>query len=463
MPIRSANRQDRAMTDSPPPPSGAAPPPGDKARRRPAATIDLTATEVASGPVAAAEAAAAQAQEPEASLRGNEGPPRAGAETARGGAPAQDWQAALSRLRSMMRSPPSGPWALVAAAVAGGLVVFLAFMIAGSGSRDAGNVGPLDARLSRVEAALRDLSARPAPAESDAKAMADLTGRIAKLEAAAANSRPPAADPALLNRLSTLEGNLKALGETVAIVGRRSDEATTIAREAQKRADANAAAIAALAQKIARSGAAAVERSEVDALTRRLAALEQSGKAVETELAKRPAGGTRDQVARVAFAAAALWSAVERGDPFASELAAMKSLAVAPEKLAPLAPFAASGVPAAAALARELTNLAPALYQAAGGGPRDASFLEKLQASAEKLVRIRPIAEVPGDDAAAIVARAEAKAARADIAGALGELAQLPASARAPAQAWIEKAEARQAAIDAGRRLAGDALAALGK
>jgi hypothetical protein len=460
MPIRSANRQDRVMTSSTPPPSGAAPPPGDKARRRLAATIDLMATEVASSPAGAAEQAAARAKEPEASMRGNEEPPRASAEAA----PAQDWRAALLKLKSMAQSPSNGPWALVAAAVAGGLVVFLAFMIAGFGSRDAANVGPLDARLGRVEAALRELAAHPAASAADAKAIAELTGRVAKLEAAVANPRPlGAADPALLNRLSTLEGNLKALGETVAIAGRRSDEATTIAREAQKRADATAATLAALAQKFARSGAAAVERSEVDALTRRLAALERSGKAVETELAKRPAGGTRDQVARVAFAAAALWSAVERGDPFASELAAMKSLEVAPEALAPLAPFAASGVPSAAALARELTNLAPALYQAGGSGARDASFLEKLQASAEKLVRIRPIAEVPGDDAAAIVARAEAKAARSDIAGALGELAQLPASARAPAQAWIKKAEARQAAIDAGRRLAADALAALGK
>jgi hypothetical protein len=459
------------MTSSTPPPSGAAPPPDAKARRRPATTIDLTATEVESSPAGAAAPAAAQMAdsapevapsdaargaaerpEPQAPKHDSEEQERANAGTARAAAPAQDWRKALSGLRS------ATPWPLIAAAAAGGLVVFLAFMIAGLGSRSDVGASPLDARLKRVEDTLRELAARPASA-GDAQAIADLTGRISRIEAALANPRPAAADPALLNRLSNLEGSLKALGETVAIVARRSDEIAAIARDAQKRADANAAALAELAQKLARSGASAVERSEIDALARRLAALE---KTVQGELAKRPAGGSRDQAARAAFAAAALWRALERGDPFAAELAAIKSLAGG-EALEPLTPFAASGVPSAATLGRELAALAPALYEAAGAGSRDTGLLQRLRASAEKLVRIRPVAEAtPGSEPTSIVARIEAKAARADLAGALDELARLPAAARAPAQDWIKKTEARQAAVAAGRRLAADALAALG-
>ena len=41
------------------------------------------------------------------------------------------------------------------------------------------------------------------------------------------------------------------------------------------------------------------------------------------------------------------------------------------------------------------------------------------------------------------------------------ELNKLPADARAPIQTWIAKAEARNKAIDASRRLAADAVAAL--
>ena len=117
-----------------------------------------------------------------------------------------------------------------------------------------------------------------------------------------------------------------------------------------------------------------------------------------------------------------------------------------------------------AALARELAALAPALYQAAGAPPREGGFLDKLQASAEKLVRVRPLEEIAGTDPAAVVSRASRPRPRsADLAGALAELAQLPAAARAPAEPWIKQAQARAAALEASRRFAADALAALGK
>jgi hypothetical protein len=52
---------------------------------------------------------------------------------------------------------------------------------------------------------------------------------------------------------------------------------------------------------------------------------------------------------------------------------------------------------------------------------------------------------------------------QADLPGALTELAKLPAPARAAAQAWIAKAQARLAAVAASRRFAAEAFAALGK
>ncbi len=61
-----------------------------------------------------------------------------------------------------------------------------------------------------------------------------------------ATPRPPVADPALANRIATLEGDLKALGERVGVLGRRNDEIASIAGEARTRADAAAAAVAEL-------------------------------------------------------------------------------------------------------------------------------------------------------------------------------------------------------------------------
>ena len=78
-------------------------------------------------------------------------------------------------------------------------------------------------------------------------------------------------------------------------------------------------------------------------------------------------------------------------------------------------------------------------------------------------MRIRRVDEAAGTDAAAVVARSEAKAARGDLPGAAAEVAQLPPNARAPAEAWIKSVQARTAAIDASRRLAAAALAGLSK
>src|SRR5262249_12270520 len=130
---------------------------------------------------------------------------------------------------------------------------------------------------------------------------------------------------------------------------------------------------------------------------------------------------------------------------------------------APLGRFAGPGVRSAASPGNDLVTLIPALTQAAGLAPRDANFLERLQAGAERLVRIRPLDAVPGDDPAAVLTRIEIRAREADVAGALAELAKLPAEAQAPAKAWIAKAQARIAALTASRRFAGDALAALPK
>ncbi len=103
------------------------------------------------------------------------------------------------------------------------------------------------------------------------------------------------------------------------------------------------------------------------------------------------------------------------------------------------------------------------MTKAAGPPPATGGFLEKLEANASRLVRIRPVDAPPGDDNAAVLARLEAAAAKADIAAALAELGKLDAAARAPAQAFIDKANARQAALTAARQLAADASLALGQ
>jgi len=318
-------------------------------------------------------------------------------------------------------------------------------------SRDNG-VSALDARLAGVELELRDLASRAPPPAVDPKALDAVAGRVAKLEAAGATPLPSASDPALAARVAALETQVKALAEAVGVLGRRGDEALDAAREARVRADAGAAEISELTQK----PPASVDRGEFEALANRMAAAERSEKAAEK------AAESADRAVRLALAATALNAAVERGDAFAAELAAVKTLGADPKLVAALEPFARAGVPSAAALVRQFAELAPALQQAAEPPPRE-GVLGRLQMNAEKLVRIRRVDEAPGSDAAAIVARSEAKAARGDLAGVAAELGELAPNARAPAEAWIKSVQARAAAIEASRRLAADALAGLNK
>jgi hypothetical protein len=67
------------------------------------------------------------------------------------------------------------------------------------------------------------------------------------------------------------------------------------------------------------------------------------------------------------------------------------------------------------------------------------------------------------NDRSAVVARATAAALRNDLAEARRELASLDAAGRAPAQAWLDKAAARDAALAASRQFAEEAMAALAK
>ena len=326
-------------------------------------------------------------------------------------------------------APPRRGVSWLGVAVAGiGVVLAVLGVVSLLLSRDNG-VSALDARLAGVELDLRDLATRAPPPAADPKALDAVAGRVAALEA-----------------------QINALAETVGVLGRRNDEALSAAREARVRADAGAAEISELTQK----PPAAVDRGEFEALANRVAAAERSEKAAEK------AAESADRAVRLALAATALNAAVERGDAFAAELATVKALGADPKLVAALEPFARSGVPTAAALARQFSEVAPALSQASEPPSRE-GVLGRLQANAEKLVRIRRVDEAPGSDAAAIVARSDAKVARGDLAGTAAELSQLAPNARAPAEAWIKSVQARTAAIDASRRLAADALAGLNK
>jgi hypothetical protein len=292
------------------------------------------------------------------------------------------------------------------------------------------------------------------------KQIGTLTQRVATLEASIA--KLPAGDAGVADKLAAADNAMKSLGVALAALSHRTDDAAANTVDARKAADAAAKAVADLQASMkdaAANTAAGVPRAEIEALQQRIAALENSAKAAREDIARNTGN---DQTARLALSAATLRDAVTAGAPFADELAAVKLLGGDDKAPAVLALFSSTGLPNEKALARELATFIPAMVKISGAQAPTGGFLEKLEANAEKLVRIRPVNAPPGDDASAVLARIEIDSANADITAALADLAKLPDNVRAPAAAWIEKTKTRQTALDAARQFAKETMRGLG-
>jgi hypothetical protein len=296
-------------------------------------------------------------------------------------------------------------------------------------------------------------------ATTDSTAIGALNERVGKIEQTIA--KLPKADAGMADRFAATENAMKSLGIALAALNHRADDIAGTVSQARERADAASKAVAELqasVQSNAKNNAAGPSPAELDALQKRIAELEQSAKSARDDIAKT---ATADTAARLALSAAALRDAVASGAPFAAELAQAKALGATDIVLAPLVPFAESGVPSAQSLAQELRSLLPAMLKSSGT-QAPSGFLERLEANAGRLVRIRPVDAPPGNDASSVLARIEIDAAKADIPAALADLGKLNDATRAPAQAWIAKARTRQAALAEARRYAADMARALG-
>ena len=202
---------------------------------------------------------------------------------------------------------------------------------------------------------------------------------------------------------------------------------------------------------------------DLTAINERLAQIERATRAQSAAIAQESSKPADDAPLRRIVTAALLDGLVRTGDPYPAALAAAKTLAANPDALKPLDAFAASGVPSAAALGRELLTLVPKLSPPApDNATTGAGFVDRLQAGAAKLVRIERTDTV-GTDRGAIVARVTAAGLRNDIVEARRELNTLLPADRTAAQAWLDKTDARDAALATSRQFAAEAMAALAK
>ncbi len=297
----------------------------------------------------------------------------------------------------------------------------------------------------------------PAEIEALASRVADIEAKSAKLSAkppsdtpqsAKESAKAPAAapDPAVAARIEAVEKSLAALRAELAAAREQSEK------------------LAADVNEIKSAPRETSPTPELSAVNERLAAIERDTRVQGSEIARvakpaddRPAD---DVPLRRVVVAALLDVSVRQGDPYATLLTAAKALATNAEALKPLDGFAASGVPHAAALSRELLTLVPKLSPSVQENTPGSGIVERLQAGAARLVRIERT-DTSGNDRSAIIARVTAAALRNDFSEAKRELNRLAPADRAAAQAWLDKSDARDAALAASRQFATEAMAAL--
>ncbi|PIT00115.1 hypothetical protein TSA1_04550 [Bradyrhizobium nitroreducens] len=394
------------MADDKPEDAGLAPDAG-RAKRTPP-TIDLEATEVSTQP-----------QEPAVEPEAPPAPEHAEPEQAK----SDQVDAEPERIEAQAPASSISPWVVApfSGAVAAAVVIAVGWMLGWPA-----------------------VQAPPAAPEVTSATVDALSGRVTAVEARAGK---PVADPAMAARIDALEKSATGLRSDIANLRAQFDKTASALNDAKS---APAAAVPGLA-----------------ALNDRIAQLERASKTERAELAQQGEKiadnkAMDDKPLRFVVAAALLDVAVRHGDPYQSQLAAARSLAAKPDMLKPLDAFASSGIPTPVALSRELLNIVPKLSPPAEAPAANAGIVERLQAGASKLVRIERTDGV-GNDRGAIVARVTAAALRNDFVEARRELKTLPEADRVPAQAWLDKAEARDAALAASRKFADDAMADLAK
>jgi hypothetical protein len=308
------------------------------------------------------------------------------------------------------------------------------------------------------------LGQRPTPT-----ADAQLAERVAALERALAARPPPVPGVEAREAIAGLRQQLEELARDLA--GRPDPSERLMRLEERLKASeerGEGPGLAALAMRVAGLEQRLLERREPDtALLRRLDGLAQRIDGIERTMAAltdahaEQAAAIKRDLSRIT-ALARLRAAALRGAPYREALADVERQAVGlPESaLAPLRARAAAGVPALAELRARFEGVAPEILRAsriAAGG----SWWEQTLARLTTLVTIRRVGEVPGEDAEAIIARAEARLGRGDLAAAVVEIDRLTGAAAEAARGWRAAAGERLAVERAIAELEGATIAGL--
>ena len=348
--------------------------------------------------------------------------------------------------RVVEQAPPPRPRfaALAATAIAGGILGF-------GGSL-----------------ALRHFEGAPVQTARSEDRLDAVSARLDAIEAK--GEAPSPAD--LRTALAALESRVAAAESTA---NKAAESAASAQADLQKDIAARPAAPEAAPSAVSNSA----EAPDLEPLAARIGAIEQKLTSLETTLAapkselraraqdREPAPsskqGSRPQT--LAIVAQSLLHKLESGSPFPEQLAALETLGIPADALAPLQAAASGAVPNDKQLAEQFSALAPEIIAAdpVNQAGADEGFLDRVTRHAKGLVHIRRTGEAEDMDAEGIATRIETALADHDLEAAYRLWKQLPSPSAAKSESWGGAVKARLDAINAAKSIEADAVTALSK
>jgi hypothetical protein len=308
-----------------------------------------------------------------------------------------------------------------------------------------GNVGELAravALLTEGQASLsRDIAAVAGKSTRPVDVPPELSQRLAKLEeelAAIANAPQPPAT-ALATRLAELEKSVHETSDAVTSAVARFNAALSASRSDEQRL---AQGLSSLREESAEQWKGAARAVDVTPLAAKVAAMEPELKAVLGNEAGRAADTSR---LIVGLELAELRRAADRGEDVSAELARLQQSAGATLNLSALAGAMREGVPSIRELTKSFRAAANAMIDAEHE-PADATLVERLLSGARSIIRIRKIDHTAAEDSVeAVTERMEVALQQGRLGEALAYAKSLPPKAELAGEDWLRKARARVA------------------
>ena len=319
--------------------------------------------------------------------------------------------------------PASGGSRIVGFSLSAGILGAMVLVVAlnqagliGTNDTDPKVIGDLNSRLdantSVDETQTQSLKAIETQLATLGKALEEVAGMPARLEAAEASvAAAKAAADTQTERLSAIEKNLPPAG-----IADQLTQLTAMVKALNTAVDS-------LAPKIA----------ELDG---RVAALE--AKKDDPDAAARAALG---------LALSNLSRATSGSEPFARELDVVAAFLPNEPELSALKTVAEKGVPTAATLEAEFPLVVQKVLDAERAASGD-TWWARFVSNFKKLVTLRRTGEIAGDDTDAVLARMEERVGRGDLSAAISEAAALKGPAAEAAKVWVADATARVTTSD---------------